>query len=297
MASNYGQATVDYRQSGLDYSGDGDTAVSVGVVAAVAAVSSVTVAGTALAVPAAVAGIGSVPAAVPVLPATVTAGHIAAVVSFPEVQRSLNYREAGTAYGQAATSYTGVNVADVNVHGDVGATSVAGVGAVPGPSLTIGSTLSVSAIAASAAVPVATVTANGDVAAVTVAGVGAVPTAQAGLSALALPSTVAGTGAVGSITNIRRYVGGTTDSLASLARGDVAYNPDSAANSLARFYGARAKGTNVWIASGAVTEVQPSDATTITRTLHGGHVGPDDLTVAESALLIAAGYRLDVEAA
>jgi len=68
---------------------------------------------------------------------------------------------------------------------------------------------------------------------------------------------------------------------------------------LARFYGPRARGGNVWILSDTtVTTTQPiteADIATITRTLYGGHDYPVDLSETEAALLVAAGQSVGVE--
>jgi hypothetical protein len=274
--------------------------------------------------------------------ATVTPATIACVATLPEVERSLSYRASGVDYQQTSTTYRGVNVADVNIGADPAITTVAGVGAIPAPTVSAAGHVGPAVIAGVGAVPGVSVASVVDVAAGVAAGLGAIPSVTVLLYTEALPATVAGVGAVpaatvtgdanfapsavpgvaaipaptsvvgaasatpatvaGVVASIgpslrRRYVPTTQDTLPPLAPGEPGYQPLAAVNRLARFYPARAKGVNVWIASGAVTTTQPADDTTITRTLYGGHESPSDLTDTEADLLSAAGYAINVEAA
>jgi len=226
---------------------------------------------------------------------------------------AVDYRQTGVDYRQTGVSYRGVQDAAV------APAVVAGVAAVPSPTVsgdagvapgvvtataavlasTVSGAAGVSAatIVAVAAVPSATAAGHANVTAGVVAAAGAVPAATASQTASVTPDTIPALAAVPTPDQVRRVTLDTTNTLPSLAKGDTDYRPLTAANRLARHYSPRAKGVNVWIASGAVTTTQPSDNTTITRTLYGGHEGPDDLTETESDLLAAAGYRIDVEAA
>ena len=229
--------------------------------------------------------------------ATVTPATIAATTAVPQVKHSLDYRETGTTYRQTATTYAGVDQSDITVAATVTPATVVAVATVPAHTLAVGVTLAAGTIAATTTAPSPTIVAEAVVAAGVVTGISAVPSAQASQTANATPSPVAALAGIGALTSLRCVILDTTNTLPSLAKGDTDYRPLTAANRLARHYSPRAKGVNVWIASGAVTTTQPSDNTTITRTLYGGHEGPDDLTETESDLLAAAGYRIDVEAA
>ena len=225
----------------------------------------------------------------------------------------LDYRHAGIDYRHATSDYRG------SLDATVSPAVVAAVAAVPAPTVSGAATVAAGVVAASAGVPGPTVAANASVSASVVAGVssvgsptvsgaanaavstvgvvGAVPSATASQTANAAPDTVTATGGVHVADLVRRVALPTTDSLPPLASGEVGYRPLAAKNRLARFYSPRARGVNVWIADGAVTTTQPADSSTITRTLYGGHEGPDDLTDAEAELLADAGYAINVEAA
>jgi len=123
--------------------------------------------------------------------------------------------------------------------------------------------------------------------------------ATTGAAAVA-PDTVATAAACSSFTDVTElFTSPTTDTVPTLAKGETDYQPLAAKNRLARFYGPRAKGGNVWILSGTtVTTTQPmteADIATITRVLYGGHEYPNDLSETEAALLVAAGNTVDVE--
>jgi len=226
---------------------------------------------------------------------------------------ALDYRQTGIDYRQTGASYQGSLDAAVTpavvaavtaapsptVAGAADATVgvVAATAAVLAPTVSGAAGVSAATIAAVAAVPSAAAAGHAEVAAVTVAAVAASPAAQASQTANVTPDTIPSLVAVPSPDQVRRVTLNTTNTLPTLAKGEPDYRPLAAANMLARHYSPRSKGVNVWIASGAVTTTQPADPDTITRTLHGGHEGPDDLTDTEADLLATAGYRIDVEAA
>lgn len=56
-----------------------------------------------------------------------------------------------------------------------------------------------------------------------------------------------------------------------------------------RFFADGPRGINVWkLTTGAYTEVEPADSSTVAILYHGGHV--HTVTAGEAALLTAAGY-------
>lgn len=59
-----------------------------------------------------------------------------------------------------------------------------------------------------------------------------------------------------------------------------------------RHYGSRMQGRNVYIINGVVTENDPVGGEASVITFYGGH-DPYEVTAAQAALLIAAGYTID----
>lgn len=75
----------------------------------------------------------------------------------------------------------------------------------------------------------------------------------------------------------------------------VLYPTISPARRLARFFTSGSRGRNVFIlTNGSATTRQPTDHSTISRTLLGGHESPDDLTSEEIDALLAAGIGVEV---
>ena len=67
------------------------------------------------------------------------------------------------------------------------------------------------------------------------------------------------------------------------------------ANSLQRYMGPLPRARNIFIINNAtVSDTQPYDHSTVTRTILGAHATPLDLTEAEETLLVAAGYPFNV---
>jgi hypothetical protein len=72
------------------------------------------------------------------------------------------------------------------------------------------------------------------------------------------------------------------------------YHVASRSRNLARFMTPGGRQRNVWIlTSGAVTTRQPADMSTVSRSILGGHVPPDDLSSEERTLLTDAGYSFE----
>ncbi len=253
----YQAAGVDYRQTVTTYRGDNASEVNIGADPAITAV----------------IGVGALPAPVVVADANTSPGVIAGVGAVPAV-----------------------SVASVV---DVAAGVVAGIGAIPSVVVLLFTEALPAVAAGVGAVPAAVVTGNADVAPAAVPGIAAIPAAASIVgTANAAPNTVAGV-----VTEIgpslqHRYQPTYQNTLPRLAKGEANYNPLAAMNQLARFYSVGSAGINVWIVSNAsVSTTQPADETTITRTLYGAHESPTDLTSTEVALLITAGYGMDVQVA
>ena len=68
-----------------------------------------------------------------------------------------------------------------------------------------------------------------------------------------------------------------------------------AAFALRQHYKPTARGINLVIVNNAsVQTFMPSDFSSVTRVIYGGHASPNDLTGTEQAILIAAGYQFNV---
>ena len=253
----YRASGVDYRQTATTYLGDNASEVNIGADPAITTV----------------IGVGALPAPVVTADANIAPGVIAGVGAVP-----------------------GVSVASVV---DVAAGVVAGIGAIPSVVVLLFTEALPAVAAGVGAVPAPVVTGNADVAPSAVAGVAAIYAATSIVgTANAAPNTVAGVAASIGPSLQHRYHPTYQNTLPRLAKGETDYNPLAAKNRLARFYAAGSAGINVWIVSNAsVSTTQPADETTITRTLYGGHESPTDLTNAEVALLITAGYGMNVEVA
>ena len=274
MAYDYRQSGIDYRASGVTYQGAFDVTVT----------------------PATVAAIGAVPSVVVTSVFNVDAGVVAATAAVPAPSLSTGINLSPSAVAGVGAVPGGAASGGATVT----AGTVAGTGAVPTPTFSTGAVVTAATVAGTGAVPSATVTTGAIVTASAVAGTGAVPAPATTGTAAVTPDTVATVGACSSFTDVTEvFTSPTTNTLPTLAKGERDYQPFAAKNQLARFYGPRAKGGNVWILSDTTdTTTQPiteADIATITRTLYGGHDYPDDLSETEAALLVAAGQSVDVE--
>ncbi len=274
MAYDYRQSGIDYRASGVTYQGAFDVTVT----------------------PATVAAIGAVPSVVVTSVFNVDAGVVAAVAAVPAPSLSTGINLSPSAVAGIGAVYLPV----VSGGATVTAATVAGTGAVPTPTFSMGAIVTAATVAGTGAVPGATVTTGAIVTAGEVAGIGAVPEPTTTGAATVTPDTVATVAGCSAFTDVTElFTSPTTDTLPNLAKGETDYQPFAAKNQLARFYGPRAKGGNVWILSDTtVTTTQPmteADIATITRTLYGGHDYPVDLSETEASLLVAAGHTVGVE--
>ena len=195
-------------------------------------------------------------------------------------------------------------------------------------------TVSVSTIAAVAAVPAVDIDANYVHVDAGIAAICAVPAPTILTGALMTPATIAGVAALpaptGEVTVIANHVGGTgavpdptrewhvlpgTITCTTTMGEEPVYTllempytmtlppvgvPEEAtrlAYGLRRHYAMERKGTNLIIVENtSIQTFPPSDWSTVTRWIYGGHASPTDFTSTEIALLIADGYSIDVGA-
>jgi len=266
---DYRHTGLDYREGNATYGGVLTATVSAGTVAAVAAVPAVTVTAH----------------------ANVAPGVVAAVAAVPSVSASSTVSVAPAVLAGVAAIPAAAAAAVVDAQPGV----VSALAAAPAPAVTADASAAPAVVAVVAAVPAGTVTATASVSAAVVASVTALPAAVVSQTANPAPDTVARSASVSGLSLVRHVQTGTTDTLGTMPVGEEFFNPFTPENRLARFYNARAKGRNLWIVNDAtVATDQPTDETTITRTIHGGHTGPD-LTETEADLLSVAGYTIDVE--
>ena len=171
---------------------------------------------------------------------------------------------------------------------DIEEVDLSAVGALPTPTLRTDHILSVSTIAGVG----------------TIAGTAVVDLRPPTVTATATVPTVVVTvdisvGSIGVVTEVAAeemytFYPGMENTLSPIAE----YNePTPAAYALARHFRPRLKAENLFIINNSsVQNFFPVDASTITRTLYGGHLPPTDLTATEISLLEASGYPIDVGA-
>ena len=257
----YRASEVDYRQTATTYRGDNASEVNIGADPAISVV----------------AGVGTIPTSAVSADANLSPASITCPgATVPSVTAASIVTVSAT-----TVEATGVpqNVT-VLLFTEAVAPSVAGVGAVPAHVVTGDAQVSAATVAASATIPAAS----------SISG-----------TARAMPNILNGTATVGDPDMTMRYVPKYENTLPTQAKGELDYQPLAPMNRLARFYSPRSRGTNVWILSNTTVTtdqpVTPTDVANITRTLHGSHESPDDLTSTEATLLIAAGYDVTVREA
>ena len=270
------RSTNTYRQDLLRYDGGTNVIVAPATIAATSTVPAVTV----------IEGAGVTVAAV-----TIAATTTVPVVSIYQSQTvNLDTIEAVAAV-PAVTVTEGAGVTAT-------VTTVAATSTVPAVTVTEGAgvTVDLSTVSSSGLVPDVTVT----------EGVGVTATgAIAATSTVPDPTIIEGFGVSVTRPTIRclvtvqpldllmRYVPETENILPQIDV--VPYHTSDPARRLARFRTPGARGRNIFIlTSGAVTNRQPADPTTISRALLGGHQSPTDLTSDEFDALIGAGYTVEV---
>lgn len=264
-------------------------------------------------------------------PTTITPATIAATATIP-TDFEFEYRQSGQAYRNGYDYRQGIITGNaylvVATPAPVGVTtSITATGGIP-------ITVSVSTIAAVAAVPAVDIDANyvhvdtGIAAAASlpaptvVTGALMNPATIAGVAALPAPTPevvvianhVSGTGAVPAPTKEWHILPGTIACTTTMGEEPVytllempytmtlppvglRQDATPAAYALRRHYAQEKKGTNLIIVNGtSIQTFPPADWSTVTRWIYGGHASPKDLTSSEIALLIANGYAIDVGA-
>ena len=264
-------------------------------------------------------------------PTTITPATIAATATIP-VDFEFEYRQSGQAYRNGYDYRQGVISGNaylvVATPATVGVTtSITATGGIP-------ITVSVSTIAAVAAVPAVDIDANYVHVDTGIAAAASLPTPTILTGALLTPATIAGvaailtptpevevianhvsgTGAVPAPTKEWHILPGTITCTTTMGEEPVytllempytmtlppvglRQDATPAAYALRRHYAMQRKGTNLIIVNGtSIQTFPPADWSTVTRWIYGGHASPKDLTSSEIALLIANGYAIDVGA-
>ena len=264
-------------------------------------------------------------------PTTITPATIAATATIP-TDFQFEYRQSGQAYRNSFDYRQGLITGNtylvVATPATVAATtSITATGGIP-------ITVSVSTIAAVAAIPAVDIDANYIHVDAGIAAICAVPAPTVITGALMTPATIAGVAALPASTPevvvIANHVSGTgavpdptrewhvspstitcTTTMGeepvytllempfTMTLPPVGLRQDAtpAAFALRRHYAMQKKGTNLIIVNGtSIQTFPPADWSTVTRWIYGGHASPKDLTSSEIALLIANGYSIDVGA-
>jgi len=264
-------------------------------------------------------------------PTTITPATIAATATIP-TDFQFEYRQSGQAYRNSFDYRQGLITGNtylvVATPATVGVTtSITATGGIP-------ITVSVSTIAAVAAVPAVDIDANYIHVDAGIAAICAVPAPTVITGALLTPATIAGVAALPAPTPevvvIANHAGGTgavpdptrewhvlpgTITCTTTMGEEPVYTllempytmtlppvgvPEEAsrlAYGLRRHYAMERKGTNLIIINNtSIQTFPPSDWSTVTRWIYGGHASPTDFTSTEIALLIADGYSIDVGA-
>ena len=264
-------------------------------------------------------------------PTTITPATIAATATIP-TEFEFEYRQSGQAYRNGYDYRQGVISGNaylvVATPATVGVTtSITATGGIP-------ITVSVSTIAAVAAVPAVDIDANYVHVDTGIAAAASLPTPTILTGALLTPATIAGvaailtptpevevianhvsgTGAVPAPTKEWHILPGTITCTTTMGEEPVytllempytmtlppvglRQDATPAAYALRRHYAMQRKGTNLIIVNGtSIQTFPPADWSTVTRWIYGGHASPKDLTSSEIALLIANGYAIDVGA-
>ena len=271
------RSTNTYRQDLLRYDGGTNVIVAPATIAATSTVPAVTVSEGAGVTVAAVtiAATATVPAVQIFQSQTINLDTIEAVAAVPAVTVTEGAGVTATVTTVAATSTVPAVTVTEGAGVTVDLSTVSSSGLVPDPTVTEGTgvTSTPGVIAATSTVPDPTITEGEGV-------------------TVARPQ-IATVGTVQPVNLSMRYVATTENILPQIDV--VPYHTNDPARRLARFRTPGARGRNIFIlTSGAVTNRQPADPTTISRTLLGGHESPTDLTSDEFDALISAGYTVEV---
>ena len=138
-----------------------------------------------------------------------------------------------------------------------------------------------------------TVTGDAGIAPSVIAGTSTVPSVTVSMDQNITVTVIQASTSIDQLLFHRKYVPVFENTVPTL---DVTQFPvNSPARNLRRFYPPTARGVNIFILNdGSVTTRQPADVSTVSRTIHGGHESPTDLTQDELDLLANAGYGTEV---
>ena len=178
-----------------------------------------------------------------------------------------------------------VTANSIAVHGGVAVSATL-------PSPTISATVTPAVVATQATLPGHSLFITVDATPSTVAGSTTTPSPTPSGNYTATPTTIGCSTTVGAKQVYSVLVMPTTNTLPSVG---VPEASSRRAYALMRHFSPRAKGANIFIISNSIVQdFLPSDASTVTRWIYGGHESPRDLTSTEETLLVAAGYSFDV---
>ena len=264
-------------------------------------------------------------------PTTITPATIAATATIP-VDFEFEYRQSGQAYRNsfdyrqglitgntylvvATPATVGVTTSITATGGipiTVSVSTIAAVAAVPAVDIDANYVHVDTGIAAAASLPAPTILTGALLTPATIAGVAALPASTPEVVVIA--NHVSGTGAVPDPTREWHVSPGTITCTTTMGEEPVytllempftmtlppvglRQDATPAAFALRRHYAMQKKGTNLIIVNGtSIQTFPPADWSTVTRWIYGGHASPKDLTSSEIALLIANGYSIDVGA-
>ena len=264
-------------------------------------------------------------------PTTITPATIAATATIPTdfefeyrqsgqaYRNSFDYRQGlitGNAYLVVATPATvGVTTSITATGGipiTVSVSTIAAVAAVPAVDIDANYVHVDTGIAAAASLPAPTILTGALMTPATIAGVAALPASTPEVVVIA--NHVSGTGAVPDPTREWHVLPGTITCTTTIGEEPVytllempytmtlppvglREDATPAAYALRRHYAMQRKGTNLIIINNtSIQTFPPSDWSTVTRWIYGGHASPKDFTSTEISLLIANGYSIDVGA-
>ena len=264
-------------------------------------------------------------------PTTITPATIAATATIP-TDFQFEYRQSGQAYRNsydyrqalisgnvylvvatpAAVAATTSITATGGIPITVSVSTIAAVAAVPAVDIDANYIHVDAGIAAICAVPAPTVITGALMTPATIAGVAALPASTPEVVVIA--NHVSGTGAVPDPTREWHVLPGTITCTTTMGEEPVytllempytmtlppvglREDATPAAYALRRHYAMQRKGTNLIIINNtSIQTFPPSDWSTVTRWIYGGHASPKDFTSTEISLLIANGYSIDVGA-
>jgi hypothetical protein len=264
-------------------------------------------------------------------PTTITPATIAATATIPTdfqfeyrqsgqaYRNSYDYRQAlisGNVYLVVATPATVAATTSITATGGIPITvsvsTIAAVAAVPAVDVDANYIHVDAGIAAICAVPAPTILTGALMTPATIAGVAALPASTPEVVVIA--NHVSGTGAVPDPTREWHVLPGTITCTTTMGEEPVytllempytmtlppvglREDATPAAYALRRHYAMQRKGTNLIIINNtSIQTFPPSDWSTVTRWIYGGHASPKDFTSTEISLLIANGYSIDVGA-